>query len=79
MPVEFLCAKTGLKSEELLSYFASTAGKSLLGLDIPINTGVFLRKWDIKLLHPLYKGYSKCNYFVLATDWPALPSLEESV
>jgi len=47
MLLTFLCDKTGLKSEELLSYFVSTADKSLLGLDTPINTGVFLRKWDI--------------------------------
>ena len=51
----------------------------MYGLDTPINTAVFLRKWNIKLLHTLYKGYINFKYFLLATDWQALPSFVESV
>jgi hypothetical protein len=79
MALLFLCEETGLKSEELLSHFVSTAGKSLFGLDSHINTGAFVRKWKIKLRHTLYQGYINFKYFLLATDWPTLPTVEESV
>ena len=79
LPITFLCNKAGLNFEEFLSYFVSTAVKSLLVLSTPINTGYLLTKWNIALLHTLYKRDNNFSYLLLTTDLLTLASFEEIV
>jgi hypothetical protein len=51
----------------------------LLVLSTPINTGDILTKWNIALLHTLYKRDNNFSYLLLTTDLLTLASFEESV